>query len=144
MLLVPVVRLVIPHWPQPIVERIFPDGEIRLAHANRPFHDDSVQRALPLSAARVEFSSGDWMLGYVTAIRFDGDDVLAPPGRGIWRPAADGCELALAGSTGSTRWKSCADVVQVLLPNQLSFLQQFKVSRERLLVRHGSAADGDG
>ncbi|MCA1779641.1 MAG: hypothetical protein LC637_09725 [Xanthomonadaceae bacterium] len=142
--MVPAIRMVVPHWPQPIVERIFPDGTIQLAHPNRPFRDDSVPRSLPLSAARVEFSDGHWMLGYVTAIRFNGDTVLAPPGRRVWRPVVADCELAIASATGATHWSSCADVVQVLLPNQLSVLQSFKVSRERLLVRHRDAQDGAG
>jgi len=91
MLILPMYRIAAAHWPQPIVEQVYPEGRVALRESLPLRGDDSVVRSRPLNAARIEFRDGTFTLGYLVAIRAGEDEARSPPTGMVWRPADGSC-----------------------------------------------------
>ena len=129
MLLLPLYRLVVVHWPEPIVEFVYPDGAVKLHESAPSIGDAGVERSRPLTAARVEFADGRVLLGYVLSLRNERGEIEPPPTGTAWQPTAPRCALALMQPGKSVSWKSCPDIVEVSKPNRMAL-----TTRARLAV----------
>ena len=119
MLLVPLYRLVVPYWPEPIVEHLLPDGRVLLRGAGDAFRGGGVVRSRPLHAARIDFADGRSSLAYVVAVRRSGAPATAPPDGVVWEPDGDDCEIATRAPGGKTEWVACSAVARVSQPNRM-------------------------
>lgn len=119
MLVFPLYRLAIVHWPEPINEHVYPDGRVRLHESVPAFGDDGIVRSRPRNAARIEYTDGTRMLGYVVAVRPPGGKADPPPAGTVWQPITRQCELALMRPGGHVEWVPCARVVEVSKPNRM-------------------------
>jgi len=129
MLLLPLVRLVAVHWPEPIAERVYPDGTVALREAVLSIGDEGVERSRPLTAARVEFADGRVKLGYVVSVRNERGQIEPPPTGTAWQPTERACELALMRPAEPAVWEPCPDIVEVSRPNRMRL-----TTRARLAV----------
>lgn len=131
MLLLPLYRLVAVHWPEPIVERVYPDGTVTLQEAEPAIGDDGIERSRPISAARVELADGRVTLGYVVSVRNQRGGTEPPPSGTAWQPAARACELALMRPGEPAVWKSCRDIVEVSRPNRMRLATRARLAIAR-------------
>ena len=134
-MLVPVYRLLIPHWPEPLVEWIDDTGVLRLEPLERRLYSNATPRSRPRSAARVDLIDGQRRLGYVVGVLDATGEHRALLPAGWWRPRRGPCELGLAEATGVdvVDWIPCEQVARVAWPNRLNFLGRlgFAVARVR-------------
>ena len=131
MLLLPLYRLVAVHWPEPIAERIYPDGAVKLQEAGPAIGDDGVERSRPLTAARVEFADGRVALGYVVSVRNERGEIKPPPTGTAWQPAERACELALMRPPEPAVWESCPDIIEVSKPNRMALTTRARLAAAR-------------
>lgn len=133
-LALPMVRLVVPVWPQPVEERLDAEGRpvLSLVDSERPA---AGSRARPVSAAVLDRVEGGYTIGYVVGLRDDAGASLAPPAAALWWP-----ELELADCTlGITveralDWQACGAFLRIHHPNRMTTLARLKVALDRLRV----------
>ncbi|NKI35926.1 hypothetical protein HFP89_12210 [Wenzhouxiangella sp. XN79A] len=132
-LAVPLHRLVLPLWPEPVVERLDADNRPVLEPASRVDAPATV-RSRPHSAAVIDRVDGAPILGYVVGLR-DADGVTRPPpADGFWWPAVVLPECTLGVSRQRVvDWLPCAGIERVHHPNRLSSVARFRVALDRLL-----------
>ena len=128
-MLLPLYRLVVVHWPERIVEYVYPDGGMALHESRAVINDDGVARSRPLTAARIEFVDGRRMLGYVVSVRNRHGAIEQPPPGTAWQPTGRGCQLALMPPGEPVTWAPCVDIVEVSKPNRMAL-----TTRARLAV----------
>ena len=133
-LLLPLVRLIVPVWPEPIEERLDPDGRPLLTLAASTDADPSV-RSRPLSAAALDRLGGPITLGYVVALRDGEGRTSKPPDEPLWWPEVEqpGCDLGLTVER-SLMWWPCAEFERVHHPNRMTTVSRFRVAVDRLLT----------
>jgi len=131
MLLLPLYRLAVVHWPEPIVEHVYPDGTVGLHESVPAIGDDGVERSRPLTAARVQFSDGRRVLGYVVSVRNQRGEIEQPPSGTAWQPAMRECELALARPGSQLAWESCSEIVEVSKPNRMRLITRARLAAAR-------------
>lgn len=129
MLVLPLYRLAVVHWPEPIIEHVYPDGETGLHESVPAIGDNGVERSRPLTAARIQFADGNRVLGYVVSVRNAGGAIEQPPSGTAWQPVTRECELALIQPGAPVAWRACAEIVEVSKPNRMRL-----VTRARLAV----------
>ncbi|MDT8449803.1 MAG: hypothetical protein RQ847_06475 [Wenzhouxiangellaceae bacterium] len=130
-------RLLVPMWPETIVERVYPDGRIVLVEADRRLFDDGFSRSRPLNAARLDLGGG-FELGYVVSVR-SGGQIALPPSDRVWQPDSDDCELGLRIPGEKVRWVPCQRIRRVVQPNRLTLVERVEVAFRRVLARHQEA-----
>lgn len=133
MLAFPVYRVAAANWPEPIVERVYADGRVRLRESGPIYGDDGVVRSRPFNAARVEFENGSSVLGYVIAIRVEGESPRKPPGDLVWRPRGGQCELALKSPARTVEWVSCDRISEISHPNTMHLLARARLAFSRAI-----------
>lgn len=133
MLAAPLYRIAAAHWPEPIVEQVYPDGHLNLRESLPTFGDDAVVRSRPLNAARIEFESGEYVLGYVVAIRAGEGASRKPPEAMVWRPGGKACELAFKAPGQAVEWVSCKRVSEISQPNRMHLAARIKLAFSRAL-----------
>jgi len=132
-LLLPLHRLLVPSWPDPVVEWIDGSGRLELRIEGGSWHDDAVRRARPLHAVRVDFKHQSSHYGYVVGLRREGVDREAPD-RGWWRP--DGpCELGLSdvGRVEQIEWIDCSEIQRVVWPNRLAWVDRLVLAGRHVI-----------
>lgn len=135
MLALPAYRLLIPQWPGPIVEQVFPDGRVRLLEPDSVHGVDAIVRSRPLNAARIERTDGESMLGYIVSIRGEGMSSRVPPPVAVWRPPSRECEVAVQRPGAAVEWISCGRIVEVSRPNRMRPMARLRFAFERALAR---------
>jgi len=134
-MLLPVYRLMIPHWPEPLVEWIDDTGVLRLEPLDHRLYSDATRRGRPRSAARVDLIDGQRRLGYVVGVLDATGEHRTLLPAGWWRPRSGPCKVGLAGAAGVdvVDWIPCEQVQRVAWPNRLNFLGRldFAVARVR-------------
>lgn len=133
MLLLPLYRLVLPYWPEPIVEHLLPDGRVLLRGASETFRAGGVIRSRPVHAARIEFADGRTSLAYVVAVRRNGAPATAPPAGVVWQPDGDDCEIATRPPNGEAKWMPCSTVVEVSKPNRMHLAARARLALQQSL-----------
>lgn len=133
MLLLPFYRLVVPYWPEPIVEQLLPDGRVLLRGAGETFRGGGVVRSRPAHAARIEFADGRASLAYVVAVRRPGSPATAPPDGMVWRPGDADCEIATRPPIGEATWVPCRSVDEVSKPNRMHLAARARLALQRSL-----------
>ena len=133
MLSVPLHRLVLPLWPEAVIERLDAEGRPVLEPVGAV--DDPVAvRSRPASAAVIDRVVGAPVLGNVVGLRAADGVTQPPPPGGFWWPAAVMSDCALGVSMQRVvDWLPCAGIERVHLPNRLSTAARFRVALDRLL-----------
>lgn len=131
MLAVPLYRIAAAYWPEPIVEQVYPDGHLNLRESLPTFGDDAVVRSRPLNAARIEFENGEYVLGYLVALRVDEGASRKPPDGMVWRPDDKACELAFKAPAQPVEWVPCKRVMQVSQPNRMHLIARVRFAFSR-------------
>jgi len=133
MLVVPLYRIAAAYWPEPIVEQVYPDGHVSLRESLPMIGDDGAVRSRPLNAARIEFKSGSYLLGYVVTIRTAEGELGGPPTGMVWRPGDRDCELALKAPGRDVEWVRCDRVQAISRPNRMHLLARARFAFSRAL-----------
>lgn len=133
MLALPLYRVAVAKWPEPIVEQVYPDGRVSLRESLPRFGDDGVVRSRPLNAARIEFDDRAYVLGYVVAIRAGDDTPRTPPTGVVWRPESDDCELAFKAPGRVVEWVACDRVMEVSRPNRMHMVARARLAFSRAI-----------
>ena len=131
-LTLPMVRLLVPVWPDPVEERLDVDGRpvLSLVDSERP---GSGPRALPVSAAVLDRVEGGHTIGYVVALRDAEGATRVPPSAPLWWPELELAECALGISVERTLdWQSCSAFLRIHHPNRMTTLARFQLALDRL------------
>lgn len=140
-LLLPLYRLLVPNWPEALVEWVDAAGKVELRTGTVPRNDDAVPRSRPLYAATIEFLQQANRHGYVIGLRRDGRAQALPDGR--WWSPAQHCELGLADSARAEQvlWIDCAAIKRVVWPNRLTLIDRMMLAGRRVIEARFEAGE---
>lgn len=132
-LLLPLYRLLVPNWPEALVEWVDAAGKVELRTDTVARNDDAVPRSRPLYAATIELRQQANRHGYVIGLRRDGRVQALPEGR--WWSPAQHCELGLADSARAEQvvWIDCAAIRRVVWPNRLALIDRMMLAGRRVI-----------
>jgi len=121
-LVLPMHRLVVPHWPAPIFEFLLPDGGVVLDDdRDRAVSAGGMLRSRPLNAARIHYLDGRFDHGYVVAVRIGDAPPERPPEGMVWQPEGPTCEVGMRIPPDALVWQPCAAIAEVSNPNRMRF-----------------------
>lgn len=124
-------RIAAAHWPQPIVEQVYPDGRVTLRESLPVPGDEGMVRSRPLNAARIELRDGTLVLGYLVGLRAGDEESRNPPSGTVWRPADEDCELGFKTADRTLEWISCSAVMEVSRPNRMHLIALARLAFSR-------------